>query len=68
MGKDGIEKGGIADRTDDQLVDLLRRSGADENNVDPQEDEKEDGRDKKKSLGFQTRFPFIKELSTNYIG
>jgi hypothetical protein len=26
LGKDGIEKGGIANRTDDQLVDLLRRS------------------------------------------
>jgi hypothetical protein len=68
LSKNGIKKGGIADRTDDQLVDPLRRSGADEDNIDPQEDEKKDGRDEEKGLDFQGVFPFIKELSKHYRG
>jgi hypothetical protein len=66
LSKNGIKKGGIADRTDDQLVDPLRRSGADEDNIDPQEDEKKDGKSKKQGLDLQRRFPFIKELSKHY--
>jgi len=68
LGKDGIEKGGIADRTDNQLVDFLWRSGADEDNIDSQEDKKKDRRDEEKSFDLQKRFPFIKELSKHYIG
>lgn len=35
LSKDRIEKGGITDRADDQLVDLLWRSGANEDDIDP---------------------------------
>jgi len=55
LGKDGIEKGGVADRTDDQLVDLLGRPGADENNIDPQEDKKKDGKDAEKRFDPQRK-------------
>jgi hypothetical protein len=50
------------------LVDPLRRSGADEDNIDPQEDEKKDGKSKKQGLDLQRRFPFIKELPKHYKG
>jgi len=58
LGEDRVEKGGIADRTDDQLVDFLRRSRADKDNIDSQKDEKENGRDEKKSFDLQKEFPF----------
>ena len=67
MSKNGIKKGGIADRTDDQLVDPLRRSGADEDNIDPQEDEKKDGRDEEKGLDLQGVFPFREKFLRNII-
>ena len=58
LGKNGIEKGGIADGADDQLVDPLRRSGTDEDNINPQEDEEKDGEDEEKSFNPQRTFPF----------
>jgi hypothetical protein len=57
LSKDGIEKGGIANGTDDQLIDLQGRPGTDEENIDPQKDEEENGGDEKKNLDLQRRFP-----------
>jgi hypothetical protein len=50
------------------LVDPLLRSGADEDNIDPKEDEKKDGRDQKKGFDLQGRFPFIGIFKNNYRG
>jgi hypothetical protein len=36
----------------------LRRSGTDEDNINPQEDEEEDGRNEEKSFNPQRTFPF----------
>jgi hypothetical protein len=55
LGEDGVEKRGIADGTDDQLIHLLRRSGPDEEDVNPQEDEKEDREDGQESLDLQRK-------------
>ncbi len=60
LGEDRIEKGGIADRADDQLVDLLWRSRSDKDNIDYQKDEEEDGRNEKKGFDLQGRFPFVR--------
>ncbi len=59
MRKDRIEKGGVADRTDDQLVNLLWRSRTNKDNIDYQKDEEENGRDEKKSFNLQVKTPFI---------
>jgi hypothetical protein len=60
--KDRIEKGGIADRTDDQLVDLLWRSRTNKDNIDHQKDKKKDGRNEKKGFDLQNRIPFKKRF------
>ena len=62
MRKDRIEKGGIADRTDDQLVDLLWRSRTNKDNIDHQKDKKKDGRNEKKGFDLQNRIPFKKRF------
>jgi len=49
------------------LVDPLRRSGADEDNIDPQEDEKKDRRDEEKGLDLQGVFPFREKFLRNII-
>jgi hypothetical protein len=67
LSKNGIKKGGIANRTDDQLVHPLRRSGAHEDNIDPQEDEKKDRRDEEKGLDLQRVFPFREKFLRNII-
>lgn len=69
MRKDRIEKGGIADGTGNQLVDLLRRPGTDKEDIDPQKDEKEDWRDEKKGLDLQGMRSFQKGFNeSNYRG
>jgi len=37
-------------------------SGADKNDIDRQENEKEDRRDKQNFLDFQNGFPFVEEV------
>jgi hypothetical protein len=49
------------------LVNPLWRSGADEDNIDPQEDEKKDWRDEEKSFDLQRTFPFIGKFLRNII-
>ena len=58
LGKDWVQERGIADRTDDQLVHLRSRPGADEKKADPQQEEKEDRRNGKKDLDLQEVLPF----------
>jgi len=49
------------------LIYLHRGTRAHKNDIDRQESEKEDRRDKENSLYFQKGFPFIKELSKDII-
>jgi hypothetical protein len=49
------------------LVNLLRRPGADEDNIDPKENEKKNGRDEKKRLDLQENGPFTSGVSSNII-
>ena len=58
LGKNGIEKGGVADGTDDQLIDLLGRPGTNKNDIDRQKDDKEDGENEKKGFSPQKGVPF----------
>jgi hypothetical protein len=58
LGKNGIEKRGVPNRTDNQLVDFLGRFGTNEDNIDPQENKKKNGRDKENGLDLQRGFPF----------
>ena len=60
--EDGIKKRGIANRADDQLVDLLWRSEAYKENIDPQNDEEKNRRSKENGLDLQKGFPFIKGI------
>jgi hypothetical protein len=59
--ENGIQIGGITNRTLDQLIDLLGRAGANKENTDSYEKEKKDGRNEEKGFDFQKRIPFTKE-------
>jgi hypothetical protein len=50
------------------LIHLHGGTGAHKNDIDRQESEKEDGREKENFLDFQKRFPFEKKLLKNIIG
>jgi hypothetical protein len=56
--KNGIKKGGIANRALNQLIHFLRRLGANEDNTDRKQQKKKDWRNEKKGLDLQGRFPF----------
>ena len=53
LGQDRIEKRGVSNRTDDQLIHLRGRPGADKDDVDSQENEKKDRADEKERLAVQ---------------
>jgi hypothetical protein len=55
LGKNRVEEGGISDRADDQLVHFWRGPIPYEKETDPDQKEKEHGRNKKKSLDPQGR-------------
>jgi hypothetical protein len=68
LGQDRVEKGSIANRTDDELVDPPVRSIAFKNDADDQDDDKKNGKTEEKNLDLQKGCPFNETVLEYYRG